>query len=401
MKAKLSSLLVCISILLLASCSTPMEKRTKKLQRDGKTILEFWGDANDKERYVAYLDKEAAYIEDIQDKTNIKIIDFKKEYCITTPYVYIADGELEIRERYDKSFIDNYITLSPAEYLFRACPWGIFAYYIDEESGGVYGSHNIAYAFLSSNPEKCFSIHDAFYPGTGMETVYNLNFVTKGNLWNEYGIEPEHDCAPKFPEDKVNPNILRYWTSWDYDLPKDILNFNAYLQLHPDGSYEFAFADYGYSFKFNTNKERYSPDEVRRGDMFDQLGEKMADAVAEHLINRTYNEAVEIKDIMHDYFYNKVKAKKDYPTGKDYFIHARLDKISEHHGTYKYEIMTHYDDTGLIVYTNDETFAELSYPCKVYFHANFKEIDDASLLGFLGLHLFMYEFDDATFLIAE
>lgn len=398
MKAQLSLLLTCISMLLMVSCSTPMEKRTKKIQREGKTILEFWGDANDKERYVAYLDNEAAYIEDIQTKTRIKIIDFKKEYCVTTPYVYIADGELEIRERYDDSLIDNYITLSPAEYQFRACSWGIFAYYIDEESGGVYGSHNIGYAFLSSHPEKCFSVRDAgYYHGTGIETVYCLCFVTKGNLWDEYGIEPGHDCAPKFPEDKVIPNVLYYWTQWDYDLPKEILDFYAYLQLYPDGSYKFA--DYGYSFKFG--KERYSTDEVRRGDMFDQLGEKMMDAASEHLINRAINEAVDIKKLMHDYEYNKVKAKKDYPVGKDYFIHARLDKISECRGTYKYEIMTKYDETGLIVYTNDESFAELSYPCKVLFHGNFKEVEDASLIGFLGLHLFMYKFDDARLLAQD
>ena len=85
------------------------------------------------------------------------------------------------------------------------------------------------------------------------------------------------------------------------------------------------------------------------------------------------NNAIYFPDMIDD-FKNPIKAEKKYSAGMEIILKVYVDKIRNYSSSgYKYLITDDRLYEKARIYTNDENFAEIDYPCYVWIHARFND----------------------------
>ena len=104
--------------------------------------------------------------------------------------------------------------------------------------------------------------------------------------------------------------------------------------------------------------------------------------------------AIYFPDMIDD-FKNPIKAEKKYSAGMDIILKVYVEKIDYYSSDkYKYLITDDRLYEQACIYTNDESFAELDYPCYVWIYAKFNTRDDywfEVIYRFTDAQLLMWE----------
>ncbi len=225
----------------------------------------------------------------------------------------------------------------------RYCPTGI-AFEETFSFSDLYDFYENRYNYQN------YTLED--YPFT-IEERYNLDDLSFTGLSAKAKFKKSD-----YPWQKIHEHISEY-SSW-------LTHDNEYFYVPMENLYYFNIIK-----KYIDNEIDEKEAELDRAQR--QAQEEQLRQQQEQYRANIINNAIYFPDMIDD-FKNPIKAEKKYSAGMDIVIKVYVDKIRNYSsGGYKYLITDDRMYEKARIYTNDENFAEIDYPCYVWIHARFND----------------------------
>lgn len=185
----------------------------------------------------------------------------------------------------------------------------------------------------------------------------------------------------EFYSDKPTGTFDGYWSDESFqgtftrakdDKTFDFSLTSVYAAIEPGGGEAFFqdFDDFYFDIPFYN---KYNPSQGQTVMQQPQLTEEQLRQQEEQYRANIINNAIYFPDMIDD-FKNPIKAEKKYSAGMEIILKVYVDKIRNYSSSgYKYLITDDRLYEKARIYTNDENFAEIDYPCYVWIHARFND----------------------------
>ena len=353
--------------LVLTSCSSLTEKKIKEYEAKGKHIVNIAPQADYGEiNYFYYYDNSGIYFVNVSAGHEYLLVDFNKSYYparIYLRYDYMNNESVMSAKNSIMNYFDfeTHFSLSSD---FRVSAFNDCALFIYQGKD--------KYVFFVGKPDYCYYLPDASpqYSSIHEDKRECVTITYSGNLWGEYGLEPGDDSYPRFPSKYIEPGFVYFWFK-NY-LPTDMFKYNVDLEISFDGTISPT------KFIFPGLNKCYTIYEINNGDLLQDLSKEMDKQFEMWSSDKIENEGVNISDMITTFHNNTIKANRDYKVGNRIFLHTKLSKIIPwdiNNQKYKMTFMESLNDK-VTVYSNDDLFAYLDYPCYVDIMADFMGVKE-------------------------